>query len=126
MIALTKYGNAHAAVIKLLRSLKISIDPEMIIGELDKHPDYPSLLAVSDVLTAFRVENVAFHIGFDELGDIPVPYLAHVKSNGGGMVLVKKIENGRYYLSSDKWNNRKVSFDEFKKMYNGIVLTTDP
>ena len=126
MIALTNYGNADAAVIKLLRSLKIAVDPETITAELDKHPDYPSLLAVSDVLTAFHVENVAFRIGVDELGDAPVPYLAHVKSNGGDLVLVKKIANDRYYLSSDKWDNHKVSAAEFTKMYNGVVLTANP
>ncbi len=124
MIALTKYDNADAAIIKLLRSLKIAVDPEIIIAELEKHPDYPSLLAISDVLTVFNVENVALRVNFNELGDVTVPFLAH--TNGGDMVLVKKAEKAYYHLSSDKWNNHKVNADEFKKMYNGVVLTAAP
>ena len=125
MITLTKYGNADAAVIKLLRALKILVDRETITAELDKHPDYPSLLAVSDVLTAFNVENVACRMEFEELGDVPLPFLAHVRTNGGDLVLVKKIGNGYYHLASDKWENHKVSAAEFKKMYNGVVLTAE-
>ena len=125
MFALTAYANADAAVIKLLKALKLNADADAITAELDKHPDYPSLLAVSDVLTASQVENDAFRLDFDELDQVPLPYLAHVKTNGGDMVLVKKATGDHFYLASDKWDNHKVSADEFKKMYNGVVLTAE-
>jgi len=122
MFTFTPIPNAEAAVIKLLKTLGLNISHEEVIAELDKHPDYPSLLAVSDVLTAFDVENAAYRVDFDELANVPVPFLAHTKNNGGDIALVKKIENGRYYLAGDKWDNHKVSLEEFKKMYNGVVL----
>jgi len=50
----SKYNNADAAVIKLLKKLSININADIIIAELEKHPGYPSLLAVSDVLTNFH------------------------------------------------------------------------
>ena len=60
MFTLTPIPNAEAAVIKLLKTLGLNISHEDVIAELDKHPDYPSLLAVSDVLTAFDVEKSVF------------------------------------------------------------------
>ena len=72
-----------------------------------------------------HVENAAHRLDFEELGEAPTPFLAHVKTNGGDLVLVKRIENDRYYLSSDKWDSHKVDADEFKKMYNGIVLSAE-
>jgi hypothetical protein len=47
-----------------------------VIKELDKHPDYLSLMAVSDILTAFEVENAAFRMDFEELDDVPLPFTA--------------------------------------------------
>jgi uncharacterized membrane protein/protein-disulfide isomerase len=125
MFSLIAIPNVEAAVINLLKTLGLNISHEDVIKELDKHPDYPSLLAVSDVLTSLQVENAAFRVDFDELGDVPIPFLAHVKTNGGDLVLIKKIENDRYHLASDKWDNHKVGADEFKNMYNGVVLTAE-
>ena len=78
------------------------------------------------MLTDAHVDNAAYRLDFEELGGAPTPFLAHVKTNGGDLVLVKRIENDRYYLSSDKWDGHKVSAAEFKKMYNGIVLSAEP
>jgi len=126
MFSLTAIPNAEASVIKLLKTLGLNINHEDVIHELDKHPDYPSLLAVSDVLTTFHVENAAYRVDFDELEQVPFPFLAHTRTNGGEIALVKKVGDGQYHLASDKWDNHKVSREEFKKMYNGVVLTAEP
>ncbi len=52
MSILTRDNNPDAAVNKLLRNLSINIDPATISAELEIHPDYPSLLAISDVLSS--------------------------------------------------------------------------
>lgn len=126
MFSLTAIPNADASAIKLLKTLGVNISQEEVISELDKHPDYPSLLAVSDVLNTFHIENAAYRVDFDELANVPLPFLAHIKTNGGEIVLVKKVKNGRYVLASDKWDNHKTNTDEFKKIYNGVVLTAEP
>ena len=56
MFSVIPIANADAAVIKLLTALGLYSNHADVIAELDKHPDYPNLLAVSDVLTAFSVE----------------------------------------------------------------------
>jgi len=63
MLSITNYQNADATLIKLLKYLHINIGPELIIAELERHPDYPSFMAVSDVLTAFKIEINAFREG---------------------------------------------------------------
>jgi hypothetical protein len=62
LFSFTQYPNADAAITKLLNYLSINIDPQAISAELEKHPDYPSLLAISDVLTNFNIKNAAFRI----------------------------------------------------------------
>jgi len=126
MLSFTNYQNADAALIKLLKYLHLNIDPELIIAELERHPDYPSLLAVSDVLTALKIENSAFRTSFDELDDVPCPFLAHTLPNGGEFIVVTKIDGDNIYVSSDKWNKHKLKAEAFKKIFGGVVLTVEP
>jgi hypothetical protein len=45
MLLSAPLANADAAVIKLLGYLSIPVSEKVIIAELEKHPDYPSLLS---------------------------------------------------------------------------------
>ncbi len=125
MSILTRDNNPDAAVNKLLRNLSINIDPATISAELEIHPDYPSLLAISDVLSAFSIENSAFRVDHANLLTVPCPFIAHTNSNNGEFVVVSKIEDDNVFVSSEKWNNHKLSLSNFKKTFNGVVLTAE-
>ncbi len=125
MLSFTKQQNADAAVHKLLKSLSINIDPAAVSAELDRHPDYPSLLAVSDVLTNFNIENAAFRVEPGELANVPCPFIAHTRLNEGDFVVVNKIDNEMVFVSSDKWNGHKLDLTYFKDAFKGVVLTAE-
>jgi len=57
MLSFRRRNDVDTTVFKLLSNLSIHIDEELIKSELEKHPDYPSLLSISDVLTELSVEN---------------------------------------------------------------------
>ncbi|MCO5945873.1 vitamin K epoxide reductase family protein [Mucilaginibacter flavidus] len=126
MLSFTNYQNPEAAVIKLLKCLAIGIDPVSIITELEKHPDYPSLLAISDVLTAFDIDNAAYRVDAENIGTVPCPFIAHTNLNGGDFLTIEKITGDTVLASSDKWNRHTLGLDEFKKMFQGVVLTAEP
>ncbi len=126
MLSLVKQNNPDAVVIKLLKNLKIDIASETIIAELDKHPDYPSLLAISDVLNNFAIENSAYRVEHNQLFNVPCPFIAHTHLNGGDFVLINKIEDDTVYLSSEKWEKHEMRPGELLKIYNGVVLTAEP
>ena len=60
MLTFNRHNNVDAVLIRLLKRLKINISSDTIITELEKHPDYPSLLSISDVLSNFDIENSAY------------------------------------------------------------------
>lgn len=126
MLSFSNYKNADASVIKLLKYLSVNIKDEVIINELEKHPEYPSLLALSDVLTSLKIENSALNVTYDRVISIPGPFIAHTNINGGDFVVVNKIEKDNVYLSNHKWNKHKVSVAAFKGMFSGIVLMAKP
>ena len=125
MFTLTEYNNADAAVIKLLKSLSIHVAPAAIIAELEKHPDYPSLLAISDVLNNFNIENIAFRIQPDEITNVPCPFIAHTHLSNGDFVVVHQLKDNDVILSGEKWSRHKISLQEFKSIFSEVVLTAE-
>ena len=64
-----------------------------------KHPDHPSLFAISDILNYWKVPNAAYQVEFQSLKDIPVPYIVHLTVNGGEFAVLNKItENNVYHI----------------------------
>jgi len=114
------------ALLKLLNHSGVRIDNDLLTDELEKHPDYPSLLAVCDVLTAFNIENSAFRVSYEELSGVPCPFLAHVNTDDGDLVEVTRMDGNNIYVSSEKWEKHKLSIEAFKKMFTGVVLTIEP
>lgn len=126
MLSLKKTSNPDAAIVKLLKFSRINNDLEIIIADLEKHPDYPSLLAVSDILTALNVENSAFRVDFETLVNVPCPFIAHTTLNGGDLVVVSQMEKDKIFVSNERWNKHKLSTEEFRKIFAGVVLTIEP
>lgn len=124
MSIFNKLPNADAAAINLLKQLRVKINPQDVVAELEKHPDYPSLLAISDVLNWFKIKNDAYRVNADDLAEVPVPYIAHTHINDD-FVTVNKIDGSKVVLSDDKRGSYTLTFDEFKKRFKGVVLTAE-
>ena len=92
---------------------------------MQKHPDYPGLLAISDVLQDFEVANNAYRLEFKDLKKVPCPYISYINLNGGEFVLITKRDDEHFYVKSDKWNNRKFTVTEFGQIFDGVILTTE-
>jgi uncharacterized membrane protein len=117
-------SNADAVVIKLLKAQSIKIDPNSIRSEFEKHPDFPGLLSISDVLSSLKIKNAAYRVDNIELTKISCPFIAHTNINNGDFVVVDKIEGEDLTISSDKWNKHRLKLNEFLKLFKGVVLTT--
>jgi hypothetical protein len=89
-----KKDNLTVVLGKFARELNIRIDLQKVYDELLIHPDYPSLLAISDVLQNFGVDNGAYRIDRDKLPNEPCPFSSRPNINGSDFLLAHKIENG--------------------------------
>jgi len=126
MFLFTKRSNAEAAVTNLFKYLKVTINPDTVIDELEKHPDYPSMLAVSDVLTALNISNTAFRAEFDMLGELAAPFLVNLNTNGGEFAVVTKMDAKHFYFSDERKEVNKLSLEDFKSAFAGVVLIAEP
>lgn len=120
-------GNVEAVTQLLVKNLKVKVTGTTIKQCLTNHPDYPSLMAVDDCLTEWQVANAAYQTDYKNYDSktMNYPFLAHIKTNGGNLILVYSIIGGEVLYGDEK--NRKASMTEvdFLKKWSGTWLYAD-
>lgn len=97
---------------------------------LFSHPNYPSLLSLSDVLTHYKIDNYPIRLEeneLDKLRELPLPFIAHIKKEASqeDFILVTKIgDNSISYISSQR--EKKEEFQDFYKNWTRIALLLFP
>ncbi|WP_126653653.1 vitamin K epoxide reductase family protein [Chryseobacterium aureum] len=81
---------SYTAVIKYLDDHKIYMDKDEFELQLEGHPDFPSLLAFSDALSFFNIENYSYRIDNEEKDMLPEDFLALVE---GELAVVSNKDN---------------------------------
>lgn len=74
---LEKYESPVNATIALLKSLGVKVTNATVNNTLQNHPDYPSLLSISDALKSWKIEDMAAKVEKEKLDELPLPFIAH-------------------------------------------------
>ena len=97
-------------------------------GKLTEHPDYPSLLSVSDVLTGWKIENVSVRANEDLLKELPTPFIAQLKAGKESyFTIVRDVTNGQLEIldvNSKSW--KAVTKEEFGNLWTGTTTLVSP
>ncbi len=74
------YGIAY----NFLKLSGFSVSLNYLRERLEAHPDYPSLISITDILDEFKIENHAMRIEDKEKWvDLRLPFIAHIVSENG-------------------------------------------
>lgn len=117
--------NAVDATKALLDFSKVTVSKFGIREALWQHPDFPSLNALSDVLTEFEVPNIATRLTPDQLNTIPVPALVHLEVEGGIFAPVRKVGDKVEWFHTQRGWQQEI-FNEFIQKWSGITLLLEP
>jgi uncharacterized membrane protein/protein-disulfide isomerase len=120
--------NCEFVTYSFIKKLNVSVTKGFIRKQLEEHPDYPSMLAVSDVLNNIGIENRAYKIGPDKLTGLPVPYIAQVIDNGNKyFTIVNSTNEGSVnYLDPVKNFNHSIEVKDFDELFTGVILLGVP
>ncbi|WP_410221658.1 cysteine peptidase family C39 domain-containing protein [Pedobacter sp.] len=116
--------NALAVTQLLLKNIDAKISYDSLKKALYDHPEYPSLLAISDVLNEYHIHNEAYQIKKEEYKaeDMLFPFIAHVNSKGGVFMLVHHINDGKVTFSNEKSKKSIIPEKDFIQQWSGIAL----
>lgn len=115
--------NITQILTKLVEELGIQVTRQTIANELQKHPEYGSLLAYSDVLNNLQVPNAAYRLTFEQLIDVPLPYIAFASQ--GKFILVTALDKNHAVVSNEYSDNVKLTIEQFNQLYSGLVLLAE-
>jgi uncharacterized membrane protein len=110
----------------LLKKNAIVIDKEEFVFQIQSHPSYPSMHAITGVYTHFNIENVAATVPVEQevLSQLPNAYVAQINDDKGlELVLVEK-EKGKIRIH-DSEGDRIIEEEKFLKIFTGIILAVE-
>jgi uncharacterized membrane protein len=124
------YESNVKATIAFLKLLKIKVNNATVDETLQSHPDWPSLLCISDSLNKWHIPNAAGKIDKNDIDQLPIPFIAHTFEREFPLAIVTIVENGFVSYTTGKANSRKgsktVSKDDFLKIWDGVYLIAEP
>ena len=81
------------AVFGFLKHLHVMVTKTSIANALQNHPDYPSLLGISDVLKQWKVSSTAIKADKNNLAELPLPFIAHINTAQPTFITVTHLKN---------------------------------
>lgn len=112
-------------IFRYLNKERIKIDKDEFNLQFNSHPDYPSLLAISDTLRFFNVRNAAIKVETSEIALLPNRFIARLRDKEDQyLTFVEKKGDAYLYAASDDRDNT-ITADEFKTLFGNIVLLAE-
>ncbi|WP_183574658.1 vitamin K epoxide reductase family protein [Mucilaginibacter sp. X5P1] len=123
-------SNAFRTAKLLLEILNVKISDTTLKKEIEEHPDYPSLLSISDVLNTYHVENLSVKFQHDQFVNIPTPFITPIKDSKiitDSLTVVKEITADTVHFFEPEKNQWVICSKEdfLKRWTSGIVLLTE-
>ena len=109
-----------------LRNLRPHLTLTALRDALEQHPDYPSLLSLGDTLDRYHIENAALRIDAEQLALLQVPYIAHLRTNGGTFVMVESATGEAFTYHNEKGKRITETREDFLKKWSGVVFIAEP
>lgn len=112
---------------RLLKQHQISFDKEELSFQIQSHPSYPSLHAITGVLDHFNIENVAADVpvNAETLLQLPHSFIAQINTDQGQDLIVVQRKALDYTIYNSENTKEKLTENEFLKKFTGIIVAVE-
>lgn len=100
----------------------IVINKEEFKFQIETHPDYPSLIAFSDGLSFFNIPNIVIKLPFENVDNLENSFVVLLQKENLPPTLYHITKEGNFYLLKENNKIQKLSKEELKNLWQGIVL----
>lgn len=108
-----------------LKKENIIIDKEEFVFQIKSHAAYPSLLAISDTLSFFNIENLATKLDFCDIFHLPKNFIALIKKDNEKPLLTLVEKQSKGFRCQYGKKELIVTEAEFKNLYQDVVLLAE-
>ncbi len=102
-----------------LRFIKIPVSEKYVRKIIASHPDFPSLLSISDILHRFGIDHAVGRIEMEALAELPYPYLLPLNKGRSDILLIKsKQDLVKHKIDLEQWSGIVLQAEPLKKTIN--------
>jgi uncharacterized membrane protein len=111
----------------LVKRLGIKISLTSIREKLTEHPDYPSLLSISDSLASWKIPSLAFKAEKETLLSLPTPFMVQIKEGNEIFFSVVSFVDTNKLVISDSITSKshEMAWDAFMSKWTKIVMAVE-
>jgi uncharacterized membrane protein len=119
--------NCVNAACRLISILKVRATRTTVKNKLIIHPDYPSLLSISDTLTDIYVKNTSGLVPAAHLDQLPLPFIVQVRVDEKEyFTVVTAISNNSVTcMKVDSDSFQTLKRNDFTALWTGIVMLAE-
>lgn len=122
-----QYESTVKATIEFLRLLKVKVNGRTVNEILQNHPDWPSLLCISDSLNKWNVSNGAGKIDTNKIDELPTPFIAYTHDRETPLAVITNVTDTTIEKRQKNYG-KPISENkaDFNKNWNGVYLIAEP
>ena len=124
-----KRNDSFVTLSSLLKYVGIRYTYQRVYKSLQEHAEFPSLLAIKDILLDYGIESVAIKKGKYQYCDFQTPFVCSIQRNNWPSPLFTVIlyadENTMTYVDPLRDVELKIDVEDFERMDKGVVLLLD-
>ncbi len=122
-----QYHNNVKAVISYLKLLKVKVNSSTVNDTLQNHPDWPSLLCVTDSLNKWNIPNGVGKIEAHKIDELPTPFVAYTNNSENALAVVTAIGDTTITVYQKNYDKPVIQSKEvFLNTWNGVYLIAEP
>jgi uncharacterized membrane protein len=113
--------------ISFLQMLQIKVNNGTVNETLQNHPDWPSMLCISDSLQQWNIANAAGKMDIDKIDELPTPFIAQTVQRENPLAVIKAVTDTTVQFYYKNFNKLiVVAREDFLKLWNGVYLIAEP
>jgi uncharacterized membrane protein len=117
--------NAILTLLTYIKAMRIRVTRKSVEDALLTHPDYPSMLSLSDALNKWNVDNGVVKISPVDLLKLNSPFITYLRQDGGIFAFVKAVKNDSVEWMHSQKGWQKETFGDFITKWNGTALIAE-
>ncbi len=121
------YESNVKATVVFLKLLTVKVNSATVDETLQNHPDWPSLLCISDALNKWHIPNAAGKITPNDIDQLPVPFIAYTNHRESPLAIISQVTETTIRAYQKNYNTPvDEPKEDFIEKWNGIYLIAEP
>ncbi len=122
-----QYELIVSLTISYLKQIKVKVNDSTVNETLQNHPDWPSILCISDSLNKWNIPNGVGKINPEDIAQLPIPFIASFNNRETPLAIVTAVNEDSIKLRKKNYKYEvTIPLKDFLRSWQGVYLIAEP